>query len=226
VGTLGRPTLLVLRSRLRRHWRSTIAVGLLIGLVGGVTLAALAGSRQVRTSYDRLLDDIDSYDVVGTTCDDTGCYTEDIRRQLAASGLVDRTVAGVAYMLPALTTADGRPVAPPGSASPCASGDHERVIWSGRGEWGPDGQVPMRIDEGRPFGAGALEVLVPRITAERAGLSAGDTLLLVGPCAGDSPQGWNAPLRLTVAGIGIGGPSIWTRPRSRARSRSSSPLRP
>jgi len=44
---------MVVRSRLRRHWRSTMAVGLLIELIGGVVLAALAGRRRVQTSYDR-----------------------------------------------------------------------------------------------------------------------------------------------------------------------------
>jgi hypothetical protein len=204
VGTLGRPTLLVVRARLRRHWRSTIAVGLLIGLVGGVVLAALAGSRHVQTSYDRLLDDIDAYDLVATTCDHTGCHTDEIRQKLTASGLVERTVAGVTYSQPAISTADGRPLAAPGSDDPCATGDHERTIWAGPGRWASDGQVPMRVEDGRTFDARALEVLVPRITAERAGISAGDTLLLAGPCADDRPQPWSAPLRLRVAGIGVG----------------------
>src|SRR3954453_23802950 len=40
-------------SDLRRPWRGTIAVALLVALVGGVTLAALAGARRSASSLRR-----------------------------------------------------------------------------------------------------------------------------------------------------------------------------
>jgi FtsX-like permease family len=192
------------RSRLRRHWRSTIAVAVLVGLAGGVVLASLAGARRVETAYDRLLTDIDAYDFVAATCDETGCHTADVQQQLTESGLVESIAAGVVFQLPALTTVDGRPLAAPGSDDPCGTGDHERAIWAGPGAWGPGGRLPMRVEEGRAFDPNAMEILVPRIVAERVGLAAGDTLLLVGPCRGDGPVPWAEPLHLTVAGIGVG----------------------
>jgi hypothetical protein len=41
---------------LRRHWRGTIAVALLVGLVGGTALAALAGARRSAASLGRFQD--------------------------------------------------------------------------------------------------------------------------------------------------------------------------
>ncbi|MCU1465005.1 MAG: hypothetical protein JWM72_933, partial [Actinomycetia bacterium] len=44
---------MVARTELRRHWRGTVVVMLLVGLVGGVTLAALCGARRSRSSLRR-----------------------------------------------------------------------------------------------------------------------------------------------------------------------------
>ena len=47
---------MVARTELRRHWRGTVVVMLLVGLVGTVTLAALAGARRSSTSLRRFND--------------------------------------------------------------------------------------------------------------------------------------------------------------------------
>src|SRR5262249_42626944 len=47
----------VARADLRRNWRGTVVVALLVGLVGGVTLATIAGARR----SDRALDRFDAY---------------------------------------------------------------------------------------------------------------------------------------------------------------------
>ena len=44
---------LVARSELRRHWRGTVVVMLLVGLVGAVTLAALSGARRSSSALRR-----------------------------------------------------------------------------------------------------------------------------------------------------------------------------
>jgi FtsX-like permease family len=44
------------RAEWRQRWRSFLVVALLAGIAGGVTLAALAGSRRADTSFDRLLE--------------------------------------------------------------------------------------------------------------------------------------------------------------------------
>lgn len=53
-----------LRAELRNQWRSLIATVLLIGLIGGVVIAAVAGARRTDTAFDRLLDDTDAWDVL------------------------------------------------------------------------------------------------------------------------------------------------------------------
>src|SRR5689334_13762388 len=47
---------MVARADLRRYWRGTIAVTLLVALVGAVTLAALAGARRSASSLRRFED--------------------------------------------------------------------------------------------------------------------------------------------------------------------------
>ncbi len=47
---------MVARTELRRHWRGTVAVMLLVGVVGAVTLAALAGARRSSSSLQRFND--------------------------------------------------------------------------------------------------------------------------------------------------------------------------
>src|SRR6476620_10767501 len=47
---------MVARVELRRRWRGTVVVMLLVGLVGAVTLAALSGARRSSTSLRRFND--------------------------------------------------------------------------------------------------------------------------------------------------------------------------
>jgi hypothetical protein len=191
------------RARLRTHARSAAALAILIGLAAGVVLAVLSTAHRVETAYERLLTDIDAYDVAWPTCGAAPCTTEETQRELEASGLVEFTTIGVAFLLPALTTADGRGVSVD-PVSPCGTGNHEIAIWSAPEGWGPTGGVPMRVEDGRPFATDGVEILLPRIIADRVGVAVGDTLLLTGPCADDEPAPWSEPLPLTVAGIGVG----------------------
>src|SRR5690242_2993715 len=46
---------LALRANLSRLWRSMLGLALLLGLIGGVVLAAAAGARRTDTAYPRLL---------------------------------------------------------------------------------------------------------------------------------------------------------------------------
>ena len=47
---------LTARAEWRQRWRSFVALALLAGLAGGVTLAAFTGSRRADTSFDRRLE--------------------------------------------------------------------------------------------------------------------------------------------------------------------------
>ncbi len=46
---------LTLRAEVRRHWRSMLGLALLLGVIGGVVLAATAGAERTDTAYPRLL---------------------------------------------------------------------------------------------------------------------------------------------------------------------------
>ena len=46
---------LIVRADLRRRWRTTLALALLIGLVSGVVLVSAAGARRTDTAYPRFL---------------------------------------------------------------------------------------------------------------------------------------------------------------------------
>src|ERR1700733_12670852 len=49
------PVWLTLRTDLRRKWRAMLGLALLLGLIGGVVLTAVAGARRTDTAYPRLL---------------------------------------------------------------------------------------------------------------------------------------------------------------------------
>src|SRR5579859_545137 len=44
-----------LRAELRQQWRAWLALAVLLGIVGGIALAAAAGARRTDTAYPRLL---------------------------------------------------------------------------------------------------------------------------------------------------------------------------
>ncbi|MDP8937079.1 MAG: hypothetical protein M3O23_05030 [Actinomycetota bacterium] len=46
-------TLLRLRAEARARWRAWLGLAVLAGLVGGATIAALAGARRTETAYPR-----------------------------------------------------------------------------------------------------------------------------------------------------------------------------
>lgn len=52
------------RSELRSRWRAMVGIMVLLGLVGGVALAAVAGARRTATAYDRMLAQASPYDVL------------------------------------------------------------------------------------------------------------------------------------------------------------------
>src|SRR6516162_7056558 len=45
-----------LRADLRHRWRALLGLALLLGVIGGVVLAAAAGARRTDTAYPRLLE--------------------------------------------------------------------------------------------------------------------------------------------------------------------------
>ena len=45
-----------LRADLRRRWREWLALAVLVGALGGVVLAVLAGARRTEVAYERFLE--------------------------------------------------------------------------------------------------------------------------------------------------------------------------
>ena len=59
-----------LRAALPHRWRTWLVLGLLVGLVSGGVLMALASARRADTAYERFLDDTNAWDVAGNIqCD-------------------------------------------------------------------------------------------------------------------------------------------------------------
>lgn len=58
------PLLSHLRAEARHRWAAWLAVTVLIGLIGGMVLGALAGARRTHTAYDRLVADTEAWDVL------------------------------------------------------------------------------------------------------------------------------------------------------------------
>lgn len=53
-----------LRAEARRRWPAWLAVVLVIAVVGGLVLGALAGARRTHTAYDRLVEDTEAWDAL------------------------------------------------------------------------------------------------------------------------------------------------------------------
>src|SRR5258706_8696124 len=59
-----------LRAALPRRWRAWLVLGLLIGLVSGGVLTALASARRADSAYSRFLEDTNAWDLSGAIrCD-------------------------------------------------------------------------------------------------------------------------------------------------------------
>ena len=58
------PVWLRFRAEFRARWVASLAVALLVGLAGGVTLAAVAGGRRTDTAFHRLLEKTNAADIL------------------------------------------------------------------------------------------------------------------------------------------------------------------
>lgn len=77
-----------LRAEWRTRWKAALALGLIAGIVGAVTLAAVAGVRRTRTAFDRLHDASRGWD--GLVNPDNGAVA-----LMKTLGLTRRQVSGV-----------------------------------------------------------------------------------------------------------------------------------
>ena len=151
------------RTELRRRWRAWLAVALLVGIGGGLSMASVAAARRTHSAYPRFLDWADAADLVVDP--DTTTDTDSFRRAVRdLPGVVDGSDARAVAL--GLVGRDGEiDEDTVGYAIASVDGrrfyEHDRVlVTAGRL---PD---PARVDE----------ALVDEIFASRRGVGVGDLL--------------------------------------------------
>ena len=194
------------RAELRGRWRATLALAVMVGLVGGIAIAAAAGARRTHSAYPRFLEATNAADILVNP--DLGAFTELDFDAVAALPEV-ASMGTVGGMVVAFPGPGGEPVLDrslPLSLAPVddrtfATLERPQLL-AGRL---PD---PSRLDE----------AFVNPTLADQRGLRPGDALdVLVAPveelyAAEESgqPLPQFEPRRLTITGIGVSGDEIVT----------------
>ncbi len=153
----------LVRSDLRRRWRSWLVLAVVTGLVGGVSIAAIAGWSRTATAMDRFVDfhrPVNGY--VSGHLD---------RADLAAIDGIE-AVEGGDYFLLMPVDAQGRPHPEQlGMVSPFSSDEPGQFVAINR---------PIIVEGRLPDPSDELEVVVDEEMADLYDLHAGDTLTMQG----------------------------------------------
>ena len=132
---------LSLRARFRAWWLTSLAIALLIGVVGGFVFAAAAAARRVDGAYQALLSEIDAPDLlVFPACDTssaiTGCTgppsevdTAQVTERLSSDGAIEK-VRPMGGVRPYLIASDGTPLLAEADNPPDASTATARSVSS------------------------------------------------------------------------------------------------
>ena len=190
---------LAVRSALARTWIGAASVAVMIGAGGGIVSSALWGAERVETSYDRLLVDTDAPDLLlfCEGCDDPGAKLEQVAADPQVQG-----AAAIISQFASVSTQSGEYLGAEPTVE-CATGSGELGLISS--DWRGAGRPPARIFTGRLPGTGRIdEVVLSAITADRAGVVVGDTVILTAECGGGEPLELGAPIELTVVGLAVG----------------------
>ena len=156
---------LTTRLRLRVHWRSLVALTLLVGLVGAIVLASAAAARRAGSSFDRLLDAAAAPNI-------------DVELELEGEGEVDPAIVDE---LAAIDGVEGASLVafvaliPAGQGLPFLDG----ITFADLATAGT-GAVDGLIVRGRSLDPTAAEVLLNPAMAEATGLDVGDRITLDG----------------------------------------------
>jgi hypothetical protein len=152
------------RAELRQRWRATLLLAVLVGVAGGVVLAAVAGARRTATVTDRFLA---YHRATNVSVDVKGLDTDAVRR---LPQVADVGEGGYLAMVAA------RP-----SGEPDLEGFGEINPYVLLGEpWPGSSNRPILVAGRLPFGDRPLEVAVDETLADRRGLGPGDTLRMWG----------------------------------------------
>ena len=150
-------------AELRRRWRATVVLALMVGLAGGVVLAAVAGARRTDTVLDRFLAYHQATNVaVGVQ----GLDTDAVRRlpmvaDVGEGGYLVLTAAG-----------------PSGGPNPDAFGEINPFVLLG--PWPGSSNRPVLVAGRLPSADRPLEAAVDETLADRRQLGPGDTLRMWG----------------------------------------------
>ena len=148
------------RAELRRRWRVTVLLMVLVGLAGGVVLAAVAGARRSATVLDRFLAYHQATNVGVNT---EGLDTAAVRRLPQVAD-----VAEGGYLALVAATPSGDP-------DPDAFGQINPFVGLG-GPWPGSSNRPILVAGRFPSGDRPLEVAVDETLAARRQVGPGDTL--------------------------------------------------
>jgi hypothetical protein len=159
--------LLRLKADARARWRAWLGLAIVTGLVGGATIAALAGARRTETAYDRFLRATRAFDVMVTN---GGTTPDNINRQFDFTQLARlpevADAVQVNYYFPKGTTQSGKALTP-GDITPLASPDR-RFGADLNGARALEGRLPTGEDE----------VAVTFVAAQNFGIRLGETMSL------------------------------------------------
>jgi ABC-type lipoprotein release transport system permease subunit len=194
-----------LRTELRSRWRAWLGLALVLGLVGGVVLAAAAGARRTDTAYERFLRDQRAFDAVvlgtctpGESPEETAVPQECNEGEAATLAPV-RESAPVLALNAAVTTMDGRSVEPGGDPEYTGPGEVS-VLGSPKGRYGTRINRPRVVDGRLPHPGAADEVAISQPLAERVGIDVGDRLRMTAYPNQQSDEG--GAVRRTVRVVG------------------------
>lgn len=168
-----------LRAESRARWRSWLALAVLAGLVGGGTIAALAGARRTETAYPRFVAGTNAFDVMftnGGTTEDNANLLFDLEEVRGLSQVTDAVLLNI--YAPNGTTPSGRSV----TVSDIV------LLADDAGRFGRD-MNRAQVLEGR-LPQAPDELALTFLAADQLGVGLGDVLQLrmAGPVAASSGE--------------------------------------
>jgi hypothetical protein len=173
-----------LRAELGRRWRAWLGVAIIIGLVGGIVLALVAGARRTDSAYSRFLDTQNAYDVLITK--DTGDFGTEAPPGPRLDAAAIKALPGVQDVAAAhrfFTTV----------------GTSTGVLVSRDGQLGDQINRYKILEGRRPDPTNPTEVVVGFAFAEQYDVEVGDPIQLFDPATLDNPPPGTPPEVLAQA---------------------------